>query len=711
MQASKGGLGADQRSLAVYARILGLSWGVDIRFDERLPTAMTDGKTIFLPLRQQMGSEEDAILAEGLVDHEAGVHCRQTDFDLGQTLLEGEPAITLAISNILEDVWGERELCALKPGCGPTIDKALEIMLRRGVFRGPDPKSEPAAHVVNTVLMGLRTVKRGQVVLADLYKAHRDFAEASLGPELVEKVWQKACEVDGVSSTQQAIILAKEIVALIAQQAQSQGDGQGQPPPEQQQEHESQDQDSAQAGAQHQAQQQTQQDGQQSGQQPGQGGNDKADQVGKGGRPGQSARDGQTDPQRGKPGSASSGQDSGNEKADQGEPHEGAPSASGASQGTPKQGQSGSPGQGSQEGNGQPTAPASQPGSGQPEEQPSPQPQPQPQPQPSAQAEAQAKAQEMARKVLDATASQTGSGEFADQLSKALGAAGKAQKPTFGSGDESAGARGAGTRWDLNTRELVDEVPYLSQRIGELARPVSIKLGNKLEDALTSLVETAVDFRRSGRRIQSRILPGVITAAKTRIFRHQDEQEGIDTSVLILTDISGSMRSGFGGQMSCLEAAYACTRALGDVLDRFQVPFAVRLFGHQLTRVKSFEQSWRRHRLYMTPITEGSTCTDQALLSVVPEIANRQEQRKLLVLLTDGIPADETAAAAAMAEARRAGVEVATLLISASGAQAMNSFKQVLDKFGIAHTTVHQSEELANGMFASVKAAVQTQRV
>ena len=253
MQASKGGLGADQRSLAVYARILGLSWGVDIRFDERLPTAMTDGKTIFLPLRQQMGSEEDAILAEGLVDHEAGVHCRQTDFDLGQALLEGEPAITLAISNILEDVWGERELCALKPGCGPTIDKALEIMLRRGVFRGPDPKSEPAAHVVNTVLMGLRTVKRGQVVLADLYNSHRDFAEASLGPELVEKVWQKACEVDGVCSTQQAIILAKEIVALIAQQAQSQGDGQGQPPPEQQQEHESQDQDSAQAGALHQA--------------------------------------------------------------------------------------------------------------------------------------------------------------------------------------------------------------------------------------------------------------------------------------------------------------------------------------------------------------------------------------------------------------------------------------------------------------------------
>ena len=557
MQASnKDGLGADTRSLAVYARILGLSWGVDIRFDERLPTAMTDGKTIFLPLRQQMGSQEDAILAEGLVDHEAGVHCRQTDFDLGQTLLEGEPAITLAISNILEDVWGERELCALKPGCAPTIDKALEIMLRRGVFRGPDPKSEPAAHVVNTVLTGLRTVKRGQVVLADLYKAHREFAEASLGPELVEKVWQKACEVDQVASTQQAIVLAKEIVALIAQQAQGQGDEQGQPPPEQQQGHESQDQESAQAGAQDQAQQQTQQDGPQPGQQPGQGGNDEADQEGKGGQSGQPAQDGQTDPQRGKPGSASSGQDSGNEQASQGEPGTGAPGApgsSGASQGAPKQGQSASPGQGSRSGTGQPTAPASQPGAGQPEEQQSQaSPQPQPQPKPSAQAEAQAKAQEMARKVLDATASQTGSGEFADQLSKALGAAGKAHKPTFGSGDESPGARGAGTRWDLNARDLVDEVPHLSQRIGELARPVSIKLGNKLEDALTSLVETAVDFRRTGRRIQSRILPGVITAAKTRIFRHQDEQEGIDTSVLILTDISGSMLSGFGGQMSCL---------------------------------------------------------------------------------------------------------------------------------------------------------------
>ena len=699
MQASRQqGLGADTRSLAVYARILGLSWGVDIRFDERLPTAMTDGKTIFLPLRQQMGSQEDAILAEGLIDHEAGVHCRQTDFELGETLLKGEPAITLAISNILEDVWGERELCALKPGCGPTIDKALDIMLRRGVFRGPDPKSEPAAHVVNTVLMGLRTVKRGQVVFADLYKAHREFAEASLGPELIEKVWQKSCQVDQVSSTKEAILLAKEIVALIAQQAQGQGSGQGQPPP---QNGDGQEQKAGQPGAQGTPakEQESQQSGQkQPGQEPGDRGNQQSDQAKKDQPAASSAQDGQTS-------SASTEQDPGNQ-ANPGESSRTSPGNAGASQGAPKQGKDESAGAGDQQAKGPSGQPSNQAGSGQPEGRPSEQ-----KAEPSAQEKAQAKAQEAAKKVLKADASQTGSGEFADQLSKALGAPGKAQKPTFGSGDEMAGARGAGNNWDIIARDLLAEEPPLTQHIGNLSRPVAIKLGNKLEDALISIVETAVDFRRSGRRIQSRILPGVITAAKTRIFRHQDEQEGIDTSVLILTDISGSMRSGFGGQMSCLEAAYACTRALGDVLDRFQVPFAVRLFGQQLTRVKSFEQSWRRHRAYITSRTEASTCTDRALLSVVPEIAHRQEQRKLLVLLTDGIPADETAAAAAMAEARRAGVEVATLLISANGAPAMNNFRQVLDQFGIPHTTVRVADELAAGMFESVKTAMQAQRV
>jgi cobaltochelatase CobT len=703
MQASRQqGLGADTRSLAVYARILGLSWGVDIRFDERLPTAMTDGKTIFLPLRQQMGSQEDAILAEGLVDHEAGVHCRQTDFELGETLLKGEPAITLAISNILEDVWGERELCALKPGCGPTIDKAIEIMLRRGVFRGPDPKSEPAAHVVNTVLMGLRTVKRGQVVLADLFKAHRDIAEASLGPELVEKVWQKACQVDQVSSTKEAINLAKEIVALIAHQAQGQSSGQEQPPPE---EGDGQEQEVGKPGAQGQPskeQESQQSDQQKPGQQPGDGGNEQSDQDKNDQPAAPSAQEAQSS-------SATTGQGASNQ-TNPSESSRTSPGDAGASQGAPKQGQDESSGPRSEQAKGPSGQPSNQPpnqaGSGQPEGKPSEQ-----KAEPSAQEKAQAKAQEAAKKVLEANASQTGSGEFADQLSKALGAPGKAQKPTFGSGDETAGARGAGNNWDISDRDLLVEDQALTQHIGKLSRPVAIKLGNKLEDALISLVETAVDFRRSGRRIQSRILPGVITAAKTRIFRHQDEQEGIDTSVLILTDISGSMRSAFGGQMSCLEAAYACTRALGDVLDRFQVPFAVRLFGDQLTRVKSFEQSWRRHRAYITSRTEGSTCTDRALLSVVPEIAHRQEQRKLLVLLTDGIPADETAAAAAMAEARRAGVEVATLLISANGAPPMNDFRQVLDQFGIPHTTVRVADELAAGMFASVKTAMQAQRI
>lgn len=75
------------RSLVIYARMLGISWDVEVVFDPTMTTAATDGRRIVLcPL--DVGDDEDATLVEGLIAHEAGVHCRFTDFKAAAERLE-----------------------------------------------------------------------------------------------------------------------------------------------------------------------------------------------------------------------------------------------------------------------------------------------------------------------------------------------------------------------------------------------------------------------------------------------------------------------------------------------------------------------------------------------------------------------------------------------------------------------------------------------
>lgn len=128
------------RSLVIYARMLGISWDVEVVFDPTMTTAATDGRRIVLcPL--DVGDDEDATLVEGLIAHEAGVHCRFTDFKAAAERLEqlakslkavgSLPQIISSLSNIFEDVWGERELYKIMPGCRNRIAASLDILSNR----------------------------------------------------------------------------------------------------------------------------------------------------------------------------------------------------------------------------------------------------------------------------------------------------------------------------------------------------------------------------------------------------------------------------------------------------------------------------------------------------------------------------------------------------------------------------------------------------
>lgn len=215
------------RALAMLASIIGRRHGIEVVFDAGVQTAATDGKKISLPLISDLGNDDHVALIEGLLDHEA-MHVRFTDFSVK---LGAHGPVVATLTNLFEDVWGEREQAVVYPGCARNIRKSMQVMIEMGLYKGPDAdvvNEAPAAILVNWLINGLLARWYGLdelQVFTDQYRVHVD---ALLGKDLVDEVWTIACKVDGISSTQGSQKLALSIVNLLKKRAKEQPQ-QGQP--------------------------------------------------------------------------------------------------------------------------------------------------------------------------------------------------------------------------------------------------------------------------------------------------------------------------------------------------------------------------------------------------------------------------------------------------------------------------------------------------
>jgi hypothetical protein len=667
------------RSMVIFTKMLGLAWNVNIVFDANIGTAATDGKTIRLrPCA--IGDEEDVILMEGLLDHEAGVHCRQTDFDLVNRWAVKAPDITKNIWNICEDVWGERELYRFKPGCARTIKATLELLIKRGLYGPPSPNLHPSAALVNGLLGGLRYTRLNQVALKDFYEKNWALAEKHLGLELTGKIWTIAQDIDRVSNTAGAIYIAERITQLLRDYLDTP------PPPPPPPQPSSGDSDGSGNGTDSEADPSGSQ-GNADGSDPSSD-SDSGQQQGSGSAFGSSAQSGPS----GDPGSSGSqqarsvvsepGQKPGNDSKPQAQQPSHAPTSA--------------PEQKPIDSNKNDTGPSKDPGNAAP------------QPAPMTPEEFQ-NALRAVKATLDADSSVSGTGELADKISDALG---DSKAPA----EARALGISAGNSWDLGSSKL-EPNPAVEAVISEISRPIAVRLGSKL-DALLEAQTTANTYtKRAGRRIASGKLVGLVTTGNQRIFRASDDVEQLDTVMQVVTDISASMTAPLGhvgtvGQgaraVTRIGAAASVTRALGDVLNRFDVPFGITYFGSCLTTLKKYDDNWRtRKEMYWTAL-ESSTCTDQALIGVIPELAARPEQRKLLGLITDGVPANAQAAALALSEAKKLGIDCFVVIVTSKDVTdySLKAFKDALDNFGISYSTATAVEDLAQTTFDAVKQAL-----
>jgi cobalamin biosynthesis protein CobT len=215
------------RALAMLASIIGRRHGIEVVFDAGVQTAATDGKKIFLPLISDLGNDDHVALIEGLLDHEA-MHVRFTDFSVK---LGTYGPIVATLTNLFEDVWGEREQAVVYPGCARNIRKSMQVMIEMGLYKGPDAdisNEAPASILVNWLINGLLARWYGLDELQVFTAQYRVHVDAVLGKDLADDIWTIACKVDGISSTKESQKLALSIVNLLKKKAKEQPE-QGQP--------------------------------------------------------------------------------------------------------------------------------------------------------------------------------------------------------------------------------------------------------------------------------------------------------------------------------------------------------------------------------------------------------------------------------------------------------------------------------------------------
>ena len=224
----------------------------------------------------------------------------------------------------------------------------------------------------------------------------------------------------------------------------------------------------------------------------------------------------------------------------------------------------------------------------------------------------------------------------------------------------------------VHARELVSQgqQKYLRERLDhEISehRLVAVRLANRLQNSLKTLQKRAWTFDLDEGVLNTTRLPRlIIDPANPLAYKQEHEDRTRDTVVTFLIDNSGSMR----GQPIALAAMF--TDILAQALERCHVSTEILGFTTRHWRGGQTAQRWRknskpsepgrlsdlRHVIYKTadetwrkarqslgvmlwPDLLKENIDGEALLWAHQRLAGRQEQRRILVVVSDGVPADD----------------------------------------------------------------------
>lgn len=212
----------------------------------------------------------------------------------------------------------------------------------------------------------------------------------------------------------------------------------------------------------------------------------------------------------------------------------------------------------------------------------------------------------------------------------------------------------------------VDKVgmPFITKEFEQPQNPVSSKMLDEVNQATNALkvktqallqADTTATKRNvmQGTRIDMRKLHRAPTGGA--IFKKVTQGKKLDTAIMVLIDRSTSME----GQR--IELATRAALAASLAFDHQGVKTAVMAFPYQggNALLKGFDaRASAQVDKYESIGAKGSTPMAEGIMGACIELARHPNQRKILLVTTDGEPDNEAATMDAISLARRSGMEV-----------------------------------------------------
>ena len=166
---------------------------------------------------------------KGYAAHEAAHH-RYTNFAALDPCMAGDPFLH-AVTNILEDVFIERQLGTEFPGLPPSLEEIWRLIEAQHGLSTPTPEDPPAKVITDYLRCELRTRVLGQGVLADTAIAADTVMEEVFGPDLARRIDRITARVPLADSSLDNLTLAQQLVALVEQEKQEAEARHAPPPP------------------------------------------------------------------------------------------------------------------------------------------------------------------------------------------------------------------------------------------------------------------------------------------------------------------------------------------------------------------------------------------------------------------------------------------------------------------------------------------------
>jgi cobalamin biosynthesis protein CobT len=195
----------------------------------------------------------------------------------------------------------------------------------------------------------------------------------------------------------------------------------------------------------------------------------------------------------------------------------------------------------------------------------------------------------------------------------------------------------------LSTNMIADHNKVLNASVDQVsARRISGQIYQTMHKVLFDQVDSLVVTRKSGNKLLNRKLVG-ISAGNLSVFTRRVDQQDISAAITVLVDGSPSMMSRVDNQLSLMDYANTCALSFSLGLTKSGIANETIYYGdyengrYLAYTAKSFGSKPISKNFGFRP-NNGTTPTGEAMIYALNSLALRPENKKMLIVLTDGHP-------------------------------------------------------------------------